>query len=738
MASRQQPRALPSQDESIPHPPVWRLTSAAAESGGKTQKARRSTALPTCDTHSLPSEPYQRPESFISWIWSWIHLIRRRPLFFFLLQELDLVVLVGPFWRLLGRPLFFRVLLVWTLSLFADSGLFLVGRLFAVVGPLFASGLVGNLSKPPFAALCRRARRQSRMPPFASGSPLQRAAPALVSTWLQEGHLRAHRMAPVCPMKAHEITILICETEDTDDRQRLVLASLAFAGVFLIWIGAEEPRHYHETKSSANQGTTFSPAGHQSRLASQGQEGPSKGGKTSGGKAKGAKENGQDLWASAAFQAHDLTAEQIAQRRTNATSKLTKRITGNVRAKEDLTRELSLWFARIGQHLLGLLGRIRAIGTKIDEDLIQAIQEMQSYLATQPSAATADQLATASQKLGSVWSSAQEEEIIRMAAMLRAFGATHSNMVTSSGSGLSLGGAAENPNQSVDQGSEVSFGDLQPTFLQPLPVPQQPPLETASPPAVAAGQRWKRRGTTGAARPSKSPRRDVTLPPAPWPTMSTGRTPEGQHRVPQTQIGSDQEELIPDVPTGTPTSSWFGHWLQLASFAIQNGNDVVGDLAHDVEQELALPLPAADTDPEQARLLGQQTWEALQLVVRDQAEHLMLSMCLALHRTLQAIRSAPSVLPEVRQGVLLAAHFTSGGLLDPYSFAPATPQEWLFPSALVERGGPYRGYLAASASLAPEVQGILLQPCPYVPAQVNDSPLEEAEEQQGDFAPASG
>ena len=603
-------------------------------------------------------------------------------------------------------------------------------------------------------------------------------------------------------------------------RPGLVLASLAFAGVFLIWIGAEEPRHYHETKSSANQGTTFSPAGHQSRLASQGQEGPSKGPRKIAGwpqllsrssatvstSRQHAPANlkqcrGQDEWWQsqrcqgeragfttgiwlASIHGHLSSIDIVPsdpgfvglgcfpgprpdsrtnrteegpseigsplrpsprahgelglKRRTNATSKLTKRITGNVRAKEDLTRELSLWFARIGQHLLGLLGRIRAIGTKIDEDLIQAIQEMQSYLATQPSAATADQLATASQKLGSVWSSAQEEEIIRMAAMLRAFGATHSNMVTSSGSGLSLGGAAENPNQSVDQGSEVSFGDLQPTFLQPLPVPQQPPLETASPPAVAAGQRWKRRGTTGAARPSKSPRRDVTLPPAPWPTMSTGRTPEGQHRVPQTQIGSDQEELIPDVPTGTPTSSWFGHWLQLASFAIQNGNDVVGDLAHDVEQELALPLPAADTDPEQARLLGQQTWEALQLVVRDQAEHLMLSMCLALHRTLQAIRSAPSVLPEVRQGVLLAAHFTSGGLLDPYSFAPATPQEWLFPSALVERGGPYRGYLAASASLAPEVQGILLQPCPYVPAQVNDSPLEEAEEQQGDFAPASG
>ncbi|OLP83546.1 hypothetical protein AK812_SmicGene35685 [Symbiodinium microadriaticum] len=88
----------------------------------------------------------------------------------------------------------------------------------------------------------------------------------------------------------------------------------------------------------------------------------------------------QDLWGSTALTAEDLTAEQLARRRSS-TGKLTKRIAGNMKAKADLTAALAQWFSQISQHLMGLVGRVRAIGTKVDEDLTAAVQEPWKILA---------------------------------------------------------------------------------------------------------------------------------------------------------------------------------------------------------------------------------------------------------------------------------------------------------------------------------------------------------------------
>ena len=49
----------------------------------------------------------------------------------------------------------------------------------------------------------------------------------------------------------------------------------------------------------------------------------------------------QDLWGSTAFAAEDLAAEQLAQSRSNATGKLTKRIAGNVKTKMELSTALA-------------------------------------------------------------------------------------------------------------------------------------------------------------------------------------------------------------------------------------------------------------------------------------------------------------------------------------------------------------------------------------------------------------
>ena len=108
----------------------------------------------------------------------------------------------------------------------------------------------------------------------------------------------------------------------------------------------------------------------------------------------------QDLWTTTSFQADSLTAEQLAQRRSNNAGKLSKRITGDTKAKQELSLALSDWLSQIGQHLLGLVGRIRAISSKLDEDLSTAIQEMQQYLVGQPSSVTEEQIAAAMRAMG--------------------------------------------------------------------------------------------------------------------------------------------------------------------------------------------------------------------------------------------------------------------------------------------------------------------------------------------------
>ena len=301
----------------------------------------------------------------------------------------------------------------------------------------------------------------------------------------------------------------------------------------------------------------------------------------------------QDLWGSAAFAADDLTAEQLAQRRTNAMSKHSKRLVGNVRAKADLTSSLGTWFARLSQHMVGLVGRIRAISQKVDEDLMAAVEEMQQHLATQPSTATSEQIAQAMHSLGPVWSQLQEQEVIRLAASVRAFGAV---AAPSSSSGphsfVNASPVTVSPHLAPDNSSEVSFGDATGSI-------RAPPLAFTDPVTPTPGSRWqKRRALATSGRPSKSPRRELGDPPVPWKAEATGRTPESQRRTSQTQIDSGPE-LIPAQEATTAQThgqSWFGHWLVLVEFLVNNGGEEIGELTSDPEQEAILPLTATGAD----------------------------------------------------------------------------------------------------------------------------------------------
>ena len=255
-------------------------------------------------------------------------------------------------------------------------------------------------------------------------------------------------------------------------------------------------------------------------------------------------------------------------------------------------------------------------------------------------------------------------------------------------------------------------------------------LESTATPAPArpsVGPRWqKRRSALAGGRPAKSPRREAADPPAPWQRETSGRTPETLRRPVQTILADESDELIPAMETTAapaPTSTWFGCWLLLAHFAVLNGGDVVGDIAKDPEQDAILPIPISGIEEASILSLAQQLWTAIQKVQRDQEEAMMPQICSALQQLLQQLRADASALPQVRQGLLLLAHLTMGNLLDPYSYAPATAQEWLMPVDLIERGGPFRGYLPQEASTAEEVQGLLRHPCPHLPpAEAQSAP----------------
>ena len=444
----------------------------------------------------------------------------------------------------------------------------------------------------------------------------------------------------------------------------------------------------------------------------------------------------QDLWGSTAYSSDHLTAEQIAQRRSTATGKLSKRIAGNMRAKQELNLALASWMSQVGQHVIGLIGRVRAISNKVDEDLTVAVQEMREFLVSQPSLATSEQISQAELSLGPIWSSLQEQEIIRIAAALRAFGTVPSPTAVATPTLGSMADTTEIPATDLgllntpqssrpltsvsDRTSEVSFGETAgPATIQP---------------ATSTSSRWtKRRATATGHRPSKSPRREPVATGSPWTMLSTGLTPEGLRRTPTTAIETDEPELLPDNPTGSrplEAPTWASSWLCLASFAVEHGADLIGELSSDDAQAAFLPISVTDEDCTSVTQQAEHTWQELRNCVAAPGEKDIFPVCLALYQTLQSLRQLPSAVPRVRQGLVLAAHLTVGGLLDPYSYAPATLQEWLYPALLIEQGGPCKGYLPSVTSSAPEVQGLLSLPCPFAAHLAAAAPVIEGPPQE--------
>ncbi|CAE7254492.1 pol [Symbiodinium necroappetens] len=431
----------------------------------------------------------------------------------------------------------------------------------------------------------------------------------------------------------------------------------------------------------------------------------------------------QDLWASSAFASSELTADQMAQRRSNATAKLSKRITGNMKARMEFAASLSAWMGQLSQHLMGLLGRVRAISAKVDEDSQLAIQEMQSFLAAQPSVATQEQIHQAQRNMGPTWSPQQEQEIIRIAAAMKAFGSV-AFPVAPAPTGLgpdALPGSSLGPS---DIHSEVSFGGVtigyqdpptgeaahHPTFVAAAP---SGALDAMAPTTPA--RRWKRQQKEPETRPSKSPRRDVCRAnEAPWASIATGYTPESLQRP--SRLADHEEELVPDNTHSLPSAmpSWFTGWLFTMRFAIEQGGEVIGELIQHPEQDALLPLQRNADVASVVREAAQVLWHRLQHIVGAQDESSVPTMLEQMRSFLQQLRMCPQVLPELPQGLVLAVQASLGFVLDPFSFAPSTAQEWLFPSLLLEHGGPFCGFVPLEASPEPHVQMLLSLPPPGV------------------------
>ena len=433
----------------------------------------------------------------------------------------------------------------------------------------------------------------------------------------------------------------------------------------------------------------------------------------------------QGLWHSEQPLTGEVTAEQQAQRRANLVRTLSRRITGNVKAKTELKEALHQWFIQLSQHLQGLITRIAAIGSKIDEDLQVACEDMLAGLEARSSLSTADQISHARSSLGPVLQPPQETAILELAAGLRALGTVTMSVMpgahalpASTGPVGHLPAGPATPHGSVGAAtSEASFGA---GIMDVAEDVHMRGSETAA--GTPRPTRWKRRSGGQAHRPSKSPRRD-NPPGTPWPYIATGLTPEYTRPAASTEVADDAP--LSHAGDDQPCLDWPAAWAKLAAFAAENGTELVGELCVSPEQEAAIPLVHNAAVEEETIATSNEAWAAVLAFVGTPNPALVPALCGRMQDVINRLRVCPSALPRVRQGLVLLAQATLGNVLDPFSFAPATCQEWLYPATLLEHGTPLRGYLASSSSSSAVVRVLLSQGCPMARIGEDEADLGE-------------
>ena len=413
--------------------------------------------------------------------------------------------------------------------------------------------------------------------------------------------------------------------------------------------------------------------------------------------------------------AADRTAQQLAQSHANVLDRLGKRLSGNAKAKTALREAATAWIGKLGQHLVALSARLQTVAERLDSDQNEAIAELQAATMNL-GAGAGDQVSQALGSLGPVWTTMQEDEILRLASALRAFSSVGTG---ASGSQVGFVPLAAPPTGHL--GAITAEGPGLGGFAQPQAFAGPVVVgSTSSTPArssmsgdsmdtsgadSAAKRRWNQRGNRHP-RPSKSPRRELDLSAEPWPKAATGLTPERPSRA----TVPDDEELIPAV--STPQLAWKTAWYRISRQCWEQGSAVVGQLAISECQEQAFPLQHLTSDPAEAIAEGEALWTLLGQVVQQlESDSEVLQLVERLRVWLGACRELPTAVPQVRQGLLLLAHATQGHLCSLDATGPSTAQEWLYPAELLSQEIPLTGVLTATwDSLALRVLSTL--PCP--------------------------
>ena len=388
--------------------------------------------------------------------------------------------------------------------------------------------------------------------------------------------------------------------------------------------------------------------------------------------------------------AADQSVQQLAQSQANTLDKLGKRINGNLKAKLSLQEAATLWIGKIGQHLAALTSRLSTVATRLDQDQSEAITALQQA-SVHLEASAQEQVNKALGGMGPVWSQAQEAEVLRLAACMRAFSAVGSGDPAAA-LPAALGGAGGPAwPGSIESGSTIMLGpSVTPGSSHSTPARSSTASDMeVSNPDASAKRRWDQRGSRQP-RPSKSPRRELNLSSEPWSRMATGLTPDRPHRP---QHLAEEEELIPAV--STPPYTWSTAWYHISRQCQELGDDNVGQVVTSDIQERAFPLSHLTADPDSVVTEGIRLWEVLksmtqQLESEADTRHLVEQLPV----WLAALRETPRALSATRQGLLTLAHVTSGHLYSIDGFGPSTAQEWLFPSELLAQEIPLVGTIA--------------------------------------------
>ena len=256
----------------------------------------------------------------------------------------------------------------------------------------------------------------------------------------------------------------------------------------------------------------------------------------------------QDLWSAPAALPGDMTLEQQFQRQATAFHKLSRRVTGDLKAKQDLGLSLSACMGTISQHLVGLIQRVRALGAKLDDDLQEACRDMEESL------------------------------------------------------------------------------------------------------------------------------------------------------------------------------SWFQLWLRVLRPIVEAGQAHIGELVSDAGQDVAWPLSSDTSLIPKLHADSETLWAVLVSIAVSGVEGNMSDLFTLMGEMLQRIRLCPAALPGIRQGLVVAIQASMGNLRDPMQYAPATAQEWLYPSLLLEQSCVFQGLV--SESFSEEIKKLMALPCPYVPPPLSGPEVE--------------